>query len=450
MSSSRKSIKIGKATRSRKGLSGFSFTDKSLPEVEDSSLRDYRQSAWEAYQSLSFPTKLDEPWRRTDISQLKTESFSLFKKSEKEQQLPRHVYDPKTADDLRSGQIIAGAGVNDCSINRALEDKGVIFEDFHTAEIVHPRILQEVLGQIVSPGEDKFTALAAALATDGVFLYVPKNVTIEDPLHSIYWGMGESKAFINHLVIWLEEGAQATIVHESTSPNGVLNEQLFHNGIVEIHVGNNAHLNLVELQSWGKNVWSFTRERAQVMADGKLDWVFGAMGSHLSKNFLDIDLVEPGAQGRMSGFYFTDDDQHLDLDTQQNHLAAHTTSDLLFRGALMDASRSVWQGMVYVAPGAVGTDGYQANRNLILSKAARADSIPGLEILADDVRCSHGATVGKIDEDEIFYLLSRGIPQKEAEQLIILGFFNPIMERIPFTGVRQKFIDAIIEKMNAR
>jgi Fe-S cluster assembly protein SufD len=279
---------------------------------------------------------------------------------------------------------------------------------------------------------------------------VPKNVVIDQPLHSLYWASGGDKAFFNHLVIWLEDGAGATFVHESASPKSDRAFQLMHDGIVEIYVGRNAHLNFVELQSWGDNVWSFTKERAWVMQDGNLDWIFGAMGSHLTKNFSDINLKAPGAIGRMSGFYFTDGIQHLDHDTQQNHFAENTTSDLLYKGALMDQSRSVWQGMIYVKPGADGTDGYQANRNLILSKDARADSIPGLEILANDVRCTHGATVGKIDETELFYLLSRGIPRKEAEELIVMGFFTPIMERIPFPGVKSRFERAIKEKMASR
>ena len=167
----------------------------------------------------------------------------------------------------------------------------------------------------------------------------------------------------------------------------------------------------------------------------------------MTKNFSDMDLIGVGANGRMSGFYFTDHDQHLDHDTQQNHMAAHTTSDLLFKGALKGGSRSVWQGMIYVAPGAQQTDGYQANRNLVLSPDSRADSIPGLEILADDVRCTHGATVGKIDPDLVFYLRSRGIPSDEAERLVVEGFFEPIMGRIPFDGVRKRFKQAIITRM---
>jgi Fe-S cluster assembly protein SufD len=206
-------------------------------------------------------------------------------------------------------------------------------------------------------------------------------------------------------------------------------------------------LKFVELQSWGKHVWNFSHERAQVDRDGNLDWIFGALGSHLTKNFTELELLGDGSTGRMSGFYFTDGDQHLDHDTQQNHLAKNTTSDLLFKGALKDNSRSVWQGMIYVAPGAIKTDGYQANRNLVLSNKARADSIPGLEILADDVRCTHGATVGKIDPEPMFYLLSRGIPYDQAERLIVEGFFDPIMQRIEFDGVRARFKQAILEKM---
>lgn len=448
MATAPKIITRSKSGRGRNTLSDFTFTPDQLPTMKNAVLSAYHQLAWDAFQTLPFPTLRDEAWRRTDIRGLNTELFSLGNDAKDVIAPPSRYLNPAAAvGDERAGQIVLSAGKISRTMDPALEAQGVIFKDFHSAEIEHPDLLSEILGKIVSPDEDKFTALAAALATDGVFLYVPKNVVIEHPLHSLYWGTGKNNAFINHIVVWLEEGAEVTFVHESASPSGNNDTQLFHNGIVELHVGRNARLNFVELQSWGKNVWSITRERAHVMGNGNLEWIFGAMGTHLTKNFSDIDLVEQGAMGRMSGFYFTNGDQHLDHDTQQNHLAKNTTSDLLYKGALMDESRSVWQGMIYVAPGADGTDGYQANRNLILSKQARADSIPGLEILADDVRCTHGATVGKIDENQMFYLLSRGIPEKEAEQLIVMGFFTPIMDRIPFEGVQERFLDAIREKM---
>lgn len=450
MSSAPKIVIRKKTSESRSTIAAFTFKESALPKLSHAGLQAYHLSAWEAYQSLPFPTLRDEAWRRTDISGLNTEAFSLEHLGLPVAQPPSQLLQHDLAGDDRAGQIVTGIGPNSCSLDPALASKGVVFTDYHSAELNHPDLMDRLLGQVVSPMEDKFTALAAAIGSDGVVLYVPKGVIIEQPLVSLYWGAGQDQALINHLVVWLEEDAQVTFVHESASPNEAMSGQLFHNGIVEIHVGRNARLNFVELQSWGKNVWSFTRERARVLADGNLEWIFGAMGTHLTKNFSDIDLVEQGAKGRMSGFYFTSGNQHLDHDTQQNHLAQNTTSDLLYKGAIMDTSRSVWQGMIYVAPGAMGTDGYQANRNLILSKGARADSIPGLEILTDDVRCTHGATVGKLDEDLLFYLESRGIPPKDAEELIVLGFFAPIMERIPFEGVRNRFTDAIQSKMSSR
>jgi Fe-S cluster assembly protein SufD len=307
-------------------------------------------------------------------------------------------------------------------------------------------LLQQTLGTVVRPDEGKFAALSAAMGQTGVLVYVPRGVQVEKPLQSLLWGPGSGLAYFSHILVWLDEGAALTYVHESASHTESHGQSL-HASIVEIHVGEGANLRFVELQSWGEHVWNFSHERARVSRDGNLDWIFGAIGSRLTKNFSDLDLAGEGSSGRMSGFYFTDGIQHLDHDTQQNHLAPHTTSDLLFKGALKDHSRSVWQGMIYVAPGAQKTDGYQANRNLTLSPHARADSIPGLEILADDVRCTHGATVGKIDPDQLFYLRSRGIPYAEAERLIVEGFFDPIMQRIPFEGVRARFQSAIHEKM---
>jgi len=346
--------------------------------------------------------------------------------------------------DQHGGQIVLLPGKATTDLDDKLKQKGVIFTDLRSAFSNHPGIVEKILGETVNAEEGKFAALAAAYAQDGILLYVPKNVVVEEPLHSILWGPGIGLAHISHLLVWIDDGASATFVHESASPTE--DGQSFHAGIVEIKVGRRANFKFVELQSWGNNVWNFSHERARVERDGYLDWIFGAVGSHLTKNFSEMDLAGEGASGRMSGFFFTDGSQHLDHDTQQNHLAPHTTSDLLFKGALKGKSRSVWQGMIYVAPGAQKTDGYQANRNLVLSEDARADSIPGLEILADDVRCTHGATVGRLEQEPMFYLESRGIPPKEAERILVEGFFDPIMQRIPFDGVRERFQQAILSK----
>lgn len=360
---------------------------------------------------------------------------------------PAEILEP-LAGDAHGGQIIFSPKGTDLYLDPEIEKQGVIFTDFETAATKYPELMEKVLGQIVDVESDKFSAAAGALSGVGTLLYVPQGVEIEAPFHSVLWGPGGGKAYFSHLLVWIEDNAKATYVHEWASPND--DEQSIHSGIVEIHVGAGAKLQFVELQSWGTNMWNFNRERARVERDGELDWIFGAVGSHLTKNFSEIDLIGQGATGKMSGFYFTDGNQHLDHDTQQNHNAPDTTSDLLFKGALLGESRSVWQGMIYVAPDAQKTDGYQSNPNLILSKNARADSIPGLEILADDVRCTHGSTIGKISEEELFYLASRGIPRDRAERLIVEGFFDPIMQRIPFEKVRQRLQKAVVDKLTPK
>lgn len=424
----------------------FTFTEADIPvDGISAEMKKYRLANWEAYQKMAMPTTRDEAWRRTDLRPMPAGTFRLTDRTGKSTPIPENLLDP-IADEKHGGQIILTPHDVHVTMDPELVRKGVVFTDLRTAEVRYPEILARIMGKVVKAEEGKFAAMAGALAQNGVFLYVPGGLEVKQPLHSILWGPGSRTAHFSHLLVLVDEGASVTLVHESASPTE--KEPSVHAGLVEIIVSAGAHMNFVELQSWGQHVWNFSHERAQVERNGTLDWIFGAIGSHVTKNFSNVELIGEGATGRMSGFYFTDNDQHLDHDTQQDHLAAHTTSDLLFKGALLGSSRSVWQGMIYVAPGAEKTDGYQANRNLVLSRSARADSIPGLEILADDVRCTHGATVGKIDTDQVFYLRSRGIPDREAERLIVEGFFDPIMQRIPFEGVRNRFQASIHEKMS--
>lgn len=438
-------------TRIRRGEAGakdFQLREQQIRRRGGLALQEYRQKAWEAYQKLPMPTVQEEAWRRTDLRHLRADSLRLIDSSAQFnfQQVDASLLRPLVQDNT-GGQIILQGAQAEVKVNPALEASGIIFTDLVTAEERYPELLDRLISSRgIQPDEGKFAALVGAFAQNGVVLYVPKGVQLEQPLHSVLWAAGIDRLVTSHILVWLEENASVTYIHESASPTEA-SGQLMHAGIVDLYVGPGAKLHFVELQSWGEHVWNFSHERVRVDRNATADWIFGAIGSHLTKNFSDVSLVGEGSTGRMSGFYFTDNDQHLDHDTQQNHLARNTTSDLLFKGALLDESRSVWQGMIYVAPEAQKTDGYQANRNLILSPKARADSIPGLEILADDVRCTHGATVGQIDQDQIFYLRSRGIEQKIAEQLIVEGFYDPIMQRIPFEGVRERFQQAIHDKM---
>jgi len=437
---------VVKARHTRSVTRDFKFTQADVPALNDSTLASYRTQAWKAFKQLSLPKTTDEPWRRTDLRRMPVDTFSLPAEGAYKDlpEVPADLLKPLVADQ-HGGQILLMPGGVEVELNESLSKQGVIFTDLKTAQEENPEIVAKILGDVVKPEEGKFAALAGALSQNGIMLYVPKGVHVEQPLHSVFWGPG-AFAHVSHILVLVEEGASVTYVHESASPDETVDTM--HAGIVEIKVEQGANFKFVELQSWGKHVWNFSHERARVERDAELDWIFGAIGSRLTKNFTEIDLAGQGSTGRMSGFYFTDGVQHLDHDTQQNHFAPNTTSDLLFKGALKGKSRSVWQGMIYVAPGAQKTDGYQANRNLILDEHARADSIPGLEILADDVRCTHGATVGKLEEEPLFYLQSRGIPQEEAERLLVEGFFDPIMQRIPFEGVRERFQRAIMEKMS--
>lgn len=406
-----------------------------------------RLAAWQTYTQLPMPGLNDEAWRRSDLRPFKWQAIGLsaLDKKAKLRKVPAALLKP-LAGDKQGGQLVLNSGkVEVRKLAAALKKQGVIFTDFQTAVRDHEKLVKKYIGKAVPASDGKFAALTEALMDGGVFLYVPKKVQVELPLHAVLNLPGQSH--FSRLLVVLEEGASVTYVHELTSPETAKNESL-HTSIVELIVGKKASLKFVELQSLGLKVWNFTHERARVHENGKLDWVFNAVGSHLTKNFSTIDLDGENSWARMSGFYFAEKDQHLDHDTQQNHNVPHTTSDLLFKGALRDQSRSVWQGMIYVAPGAQKTDGYQANRNLVLSKTARADSIPGLEIMADDVRCTHGATVGQLEQEHIFYLLTRGLPRPEAEKLVVDGFFDPIMQRIPFPGVIQRLKKDIERKMS--
>ncbi len=447
----RKVITRTRTTGSREA-SREAFVREMVPVLHENGnvsevVKAFSLDAWEIYKTTSMPTKSDEAWRRTDLKGLRMDSFHIPTEDEASslEQPPNSILEPMVGEE-HGGQVVLSPQGSQVWLEHELAEKGVIFTDLTTARRENSEVLEKVLGKVVKPAEGKFAALAAALSSKGILVYVPKGLQVEKPLHSLLWGPGDGLAYFSHILVFVDNGASLTYMHESAS-HTVEGGQGLHSGIVEVILGENANLRFVELQSWGEHVWNFTHERAIVSRDANFDWIFGAIGSRLTKNFSEIDLTGQGAVGKMSGFYFTEGNQHLDHDTQQNHYAPNTTSDLLFKGALKDNSRSVWQGMIYVAPGAQKTDGYQANRNLVLSSKARADSIPGLEILADDVRCTHGATVGKIDPDQVFYLRSRGIPIEESERLIVEGFFDPIMQRIPFEGVRSRFQHAISEKL---
>ena len=247
--------------------------------------------------------------------------------------------------------------------------------------------------------------------------------------------MSDGGIDFGHTLVVLEDGAEATLLAECASPN--VESKGLHCGGIEMIVGNGANLRYVNLQDWGRGVWHFAHQKAIIGRDSNLQWTAGALGSRLSKVNQHVLLAGERANSQVNGVMFTEDKQHLSYHTLQHHQAANCYSDFLYKSALQDVSRTVWRGMIKVDEGAQKTDGYQRNDNLLLSDKARADSIPGLEIEADDVRCTHGSTSGRVDEELIFYARSRGFTRIEAIKLVVTGFFQQVFDRVTIESVRE-------------
>ena len=412
-------------------------------------LRDRRRDAFHVLLDTPLPARTDEAWRRTDIGGLKLSEVETLTTALDGKLALRGA--PKSIKDAVSGKGAAGALVSAdgqivaSMLDEELARQGVIFTDMDTAVQRHSDQLARLfMTDIVKANDGYFAALHGAFWQGGTFLYVPRGVQVALPLRAAMWNKNRTASF-PHTLIVLEADSHAVFIDEYAS--ATTDRSGFHNGAVEIVVGDGAQLDYVNWQDFGRNVYSFTHERAKVMRNSTLHWIVAGLGTKLTKSFMDANLAGQGSSALMSGAYFVDGDQHLDYDTEQNHLVPHTTSDLLYKGALKDSARSVWQGNIHVYPGAQRTDAYQASRNLSLSHGARADSIPGLEIEADDVRCTHGAAISQVDQEEIFYLMTRGIPYKIAEQLIVNGFFKPVLDRIPMDNVRARLEASFAAKM---
>ncbi len=408
-------------------------------------MREFRLQAWETYQNLPMPTINDEPWRRTDLRRLNLDDIGPSVNGTGAGTLVPDYLGEQLTEDKTGGILVTVDGIPEkYEISDKLKDQGVIFTDMSSAVREHPDLVKKYfMTEVVQANEGKFAALHAAFWRGGTFLYVPKNVKAAAPLHSALWSVS-GKTYTHTLVV-LEEGAEAVLIDEYASETA--KGQALHNGVVELIVSDAAKLTYVSLQDFGTNVWQMTHERGRVGRDAQLDWVLSVMGTRLTKSFQTVELDGRGSWARMSGLFFANRQQHFDLDTQQNHNAPDSVSDLLYKGALKDKARSVWQGMIKALPDSQRIDGFQANRNLLLAKTARADSIPGLEIEADDVRCTHASTVGQIDQEQVFYIMSRGIPLETAVQMVVEGFFAPVMERIPIEGVRDRIAKRIVEKV---
>jgi Fe-S cluster assembly protein SufD len=428
--------------------SASSFDDASFARflehrIDPTWLTTIRRNAWADFQSMEWPSPRDENWMRSEIRGFRINKFSP--------NIEENVSIPETtAVRLLKGVNAAGSlrSINGIVTHEELDptfsEKGVIVGSLSRCAREHTQLVQTHLNSLVSPKTDRFSALQSAMWTDGYFIYVPRNVVVDRPIH-IHAAMGDGSVDMSHTLIILEEGAEATVLFECASPSESASG--FHCGAVELVQKGNSHLRFVSLQDWGQNVWQFAHQRASVGRDATIQWTVAAMGARFAQVDQRVALVEPGARSQVNGVMFTRDRQHLVFNTLQHHIAPHCTSDFLYKTVLQDRSRTVWRGMIKVNEGAQKTDGYQRNDNLMLSDSARSDSIPGLEINADDVRCTHGSTSGRVDEELIFYAQSRGFTRAEAVRMIVTGFFQQIFDRITIESVREALSDAIARQV---
>jgi len=401
-------------------------------------LVDARRRAWQTFLQLEMPSRRDEQWMRTDLRMFHLDRFGI------PGELPAGSTAPTAL--LAAGVELAGHEVTlnsqplEASLDPALAAKGVLFGSLDRLVQTHGDLLRPHLTKnLVDPSSDKLAALHAACWSGGSVLYVPRGVVIEKPLH-ILSAILPGGVDLAKMLIVLEDGAEATLLAETAGGD---DSSVLHSGAIEIFVGPNARLRYVNLQNWGTGAWHFAHQRAQIDRDGRLQWTIGALGGRLAQVSQHVSLVGVGAAAQVNGVMFTEGKQQLTYNTLQHHQAPNCRSDLLYKGALQDRSRLVWRGMIKVDVNAQKTDGYQRNDNLMLSDHARADSIPGLEIEADDVRCTHGATAGRVDDEQIFYARCRGLTRKEAIRMIVAGFFQQVFDRITIESVRNALGEAI-------
>jgi Fe-S cluster assembly protein SufD len=383
-----------------------------------------RAEPFERYRALPLPTTKDEHWRFTDLAGFDPDAWA-----------GNGAAEPEGAPSLLELDVGAVAHVGEGGIHVEGAPEGVRFEALPEDH----ELLYSLVGW-----DEKFAAHNAAMWKHGLLVHVPPGAVVEKPFYVRIANASEGGALFWRLLVVAEPESRFALIEEYTSLSPELAS--YSNAAVEIVLRDGARVEYVSVQNLSRSTWHFASHHARVDRDAELDWVAAGLGSAKGKTRIQNDLAGPGATSRVTGAYFADGSQHLDYDTFQEHVAPNTTSDFAFKGVLRDRARTVWRGMIRVEEGAQKTNAYQENRNLLLSKTAHADSIPGLEILANDVRCTHGATLGQVDREQLFYLMSRGLSRAEAERLIVRGFFQGVLDRIDLEPVR----DALARALEAR
>ncbi len=429
-------------------------------------LEQARLSALEIYNDRKLPTIAVEAWKYTNLRRFKPESFTPAQPVNAVSSLndlPAKIRDRLSSTDAAGRIVLSGSSVIYADVPAELEAKGVIFTDLKNAVQKHPELVQKYLYSVVGAAypdptaqaleryehiphldEDKFTALNAALWDNGFFVYVPKNVELELPLGGFRYLDQEGTFAASRTLVILEDNAKVTYIDEQDSPD--IKAANF--GAVELILGRGAQLRYVAIQNWGRGVTHIQRIKSNLESDAVLNSLYVTMGASVSRTEVQSAL-HTGSSSEMLAIYFADKDQHFDHQTLQHHIKPRAHSDLLFKGVLADKARGVFSGLIKVELNAQKTDAYQKNRTLLLSDEARSDSVPQLEINANDVRCSHGSTTAPVDQQELFYLRSRGISKPVAEKMLVTAFLEDVLNRVPLKNVVKYLENVIADKVGA-
>lgn len=434
------------------GLSAEAVESLSISKNEPAWLRDKRRAAWQLGRQLPMPADTDEAWRRTDLRGLDLGQYTtLLPQAEavsRREALPVYLAPHLAMPETTVGGVLVHQDGNALwqTLEADLARQGVIFCDLDSAVQQYAELVEaHFMTEAVPVDTDAFTALHGALWQGGVFLYVPSGVQVQVPLQALTAHAAASGMVQPHLLLIADTQSDVTFVDEQFSQSTDLSG--FHNGVVELYLKRGARATYLQLQNWSRRLWGISHQRAVLDADSQLHWAAAGLGSRLHWTSQDVWLRAPGGNSKLFGLTFTDGRQHLDYQTRQDHAAPHTESDLLFKGAVLDRARTVFRGVLHLRKAAQQTNAYQATHSLLLSPRARADALPILEIEADDVRCKHGSTTGRVDEEQIFYLMSRGLSRQDAQRLIVQGFFETVITEFPVEGVQEKIRLAIEDRI---
>ncbi len=427
---------------SARGFNPDSFSQLLQLSDEPEWMKERRKKAWELYNTIPMPTRSDEEWRRTDLRKLDLSAPVPFLQTK-----VTPAPSAKTSKTLAAALTIADGAVTQQWLSDTYASQGVVVTDMKTALSQYPDLIERYfMTQAVTADDSKFAALHGAFWNNGVFIHIPKNISVTEPI-SVHIAMENAEAaLMAHSLALLDNGSAANVVVEITGTT--LEQQSFSSRINELVLGANAQLNFTTIQNLGAAAYDFYTTRGVLQNDAQLTINTIELGARLSKGRIEAILRGNGSHAQLYGLYLGAENQHYDRFTLQDHLGLSTSSNLLFKGILSDTARSVYSGFIRVHPGAKKSQAYQQNRNILLNNTARADSIPNLEISESDILgCSHGATVGKVDPEELFYLMCRGLTRIEATQLLMEGFAEELIAAIPLESAQAVVRGAVIERV---